>query len=545
MLGWFKKKFGKKQAEEEAVEQKPGEVAGAEPEEAVGQEDTGAESVPESAEALDDKGDDLIKTSPGEGEEFFSISPKQDISFDIAGELAEFFPELSSRAGQEGEPPKSPVDREPVPGKPEASLAEEPETGAESQPVDDVVEVEAAVSVVLAEQSVAPVPPEAAETIEERESVGETGAAPGVTEIAGESVVEALTEFFPTEEAQPEQKAVEEAATPVDAFEVELEAVPVSMAEEAVVTEPEPEPGPEAAFEPAEPVEAETVEAVVAETAEDEAIEPPLEAITELPVPPEKQSREELAPEEPVVAITEREAAVESEGGASVEEALETEAPSIEARLPGEEKGVEAGDEEQGGERAVHPAAPLAERTQEKPASKSLFKRLRDRLGKTRDAFIYRLDRLFLGKKEIDQDLFEQLEEILITADLGVKTTLELIDRARKKVKRDQLSDPQALKTIIRDEILSYIEASDQPAELVMPEEGPFVIMVVGVNGVGKTTTIGKIAAKFVRSGQSVLLVAGDPFRAAAINQLRIWGERVGGRGHCPETRGRSFLSGL
>jgi len=164
----------------------------------------------------------------------------------------------------------------------------------------------------------------------------------------------------------------------------------------------------------------------------------------------------------------------------------------------------------------------------EKPASKSMFKRLQERLGKSKDSFVYRLDRLFLGRKEIDQELFEQLEEILITADLGVATTLELLDDARKKVKRDQLSDPQALKTIIRDQILAYIEATDQSAELVMPVEGPFVIMVVGVNGVGKTTTIGKIAAKFVRAGQSVLLVAGDTFRAAAINQLKIWGERVG-----------------
>ncbi len=164
----------------------------------------------------------------------------------------------------------------------------------------------------------------------------------------------------------------------------------------------------------------------------------------------------------------------------------------------------------------------------EKPAAKSMFKRLQERLGKSKDSFIYRLDRLFLGKKEIDQELFEQLEEILITADLGVATTLELLDDARKKVKRDQLSDPQALKTIIRDQILAYIEATDQSAELVMPAEGPFVVMVVGVNGVGKTTTIGKIAAKFVRAGQSVLMVAGDTFRAAAINQLKIWGERVG-----------------
>ncbi len=189
-----------------------------------------------------------------------------------------------------------------------------------------------------------------------------------------------------------------------------------------------------------------------------------------------------------------------------------------------EEEQVAAGD-------GISPAVPLdaaASRTQEKPKSKSMFRRLQERLGKTKDSLVYRLDRLFLGKKEIDQDLFEQLEEILITSDLGVTTTLELLDKARKKVKRDQLSDPQALKTIIRDQILTYIEATEQPAELVMPEEGPFVIMVVGVNGVGKTTTIGKIAAKFVRSGQSVLLVAGDTFRAAAINQLKIWGERVG-----------------
>ncbi|WP_319588416.1 signal recognition particle-docking protein FtsY [uncultured Desulfobulbus sp.] len=193
---------------------------------------------------------------------------------------------------------------------------------------------------------------------------------------------------------------------------------------------------------------------------------------------------------------------------------------------------VDAGEEESALEPApaepIVPAEPLVAITQEKPASKSLFQRLQERLGKTKDSLVYRLDRLFLGKKEIDQDLFEQLEEILITADMGVTTTLELLDAARKKVKRDQLSDPQALKAILRDQILAYIEASEQPAELVMPEEGPFVIMVVGVNGVGKTTTIGKMAAKFVRAGQSVLMVAGDTFRAAAINQLRIWGERVG-----------------
>jgi fused signal recognition particle receptor len=172
------------------------------------------------------------------------------------------------------------------------------------------------------------------------------------------------------------------------------------------------------------------------------------------------------------------------------------------------------------------PAQPSVE--QEKPKTVSMFQRLQERLGKTRNSFVHRLDSLFLGKKEIDQQLLDDLEEILITADLGVTTAMELLDAARVSVKRNELSDPQALKGVLRDKILAYLEESDQPAELVLPESGPFVIMVVGVNGVGKTTSIGKIAAKFVNSGQSVLLVAGDTFRAAAIDQLKIWGDRVG-----------------
>lgn len=192
----------------------------------------------------------------------------------------------------------------------------------------------------------------------------------------------------------------------------------------------------------------------------------------------------------------------------------------VEEPVPAEKEEEEGAEQE--GEKD------LSDFTQEKPAAKSMFRRLQERLGKTHTAFVYQLDRLFLGEKEINQDLFDQLEELLITADLGVSTTMALLDAARKRVKRDQLSDPQVLKGILKEEMLAYITASDQPAELVLPEKGPFVIMVVGVNGVGKTTTIGKIAAKFVRSGQSVLLIAGDTFRAAAIDQLKIWGKRVG-----------------
>ncbi|MCK5544548.1 MAG: signal recognition particle-docking protein FtsY, partial [Desulfobulbaceae bacterium] len=159
---------------------------------------------------------------------------------------------------------------------------------------------------------------------------------------------------------------------------------------------------------------------------------------------------------------------------------------------------------------------------------KGMFQRLRARLSKTRDSFVRRVDALFLGKRVIDDELLDELEEILITADLGVGTAQDLIDDARSRVARKELSDPATLKAAIKEKILSYLLSVDRPAELVMPESGPFVIMVVGVNGVGKTTTIGKMAHKFVKSGQSVLLVAGDTFRAAAVEQLQIWGERVG-----------------
>ena len=168
------------------------------------------------------------------------------------------------------------------------------------------------------------------------------------------------------------------------------------------------------------------------------------------------------------------------------------------------------------------------EQTVKQVNQKGLFQRLQESLSKTRDSLVSRVDDLFLGKKEIDAQLLDELEEILITADLGVNTTLDLLDEIRSKVSRQELRDPQALKLALKERILLFFEGYDDAAEMKMPEEGPFVIMVVGVNGVGKTTTIGKIANKFVRSGQSVLLVAADTFRAAAIEQLKVWGERVG-----------------
>ncbi len=158
---------------------------------------------------------------------------------------------------------------------------------------------------------------------------------------------------------------------------------------------------------------------------------------------------------------------------------------------------------------------------------KGLFQRLRSGLTKTRESFVNRLDRLFLGKKKIDPELLDDLEEVLITADLGVGTTQVLLNDAREKVDRQELNDPQALKIILKKNIHSLLRKMDKPAETKISANEPFVVMVVGVNGVGKTTTIGKIAHKFARSGQKVLLVAADTFRAAAIDQLKIWADRV------------------
>ena len=173
-------------------------------------------------------------------------------------------------------------------------------------------------------------------------------------------------------------------------------------------------------------------------------------------------------------------------------------------------------------------SAPPAEPDQEPVRREGLFARLKKGLARTRESFVSRVDAIFLGKKEIDADLLDQLEEVLITADLGVSTVSELIDEARKRVARKELNDPQALRRVIREKLHSFLTRADNPADLSMPEDGPFVILVLGVNGVGKTTTIGKLAHKFRQAGHSVLMVAADTFRAAAIDQIKVWGERSG-----------------
>ncbi len=156
----------------------------------------------------------------------------------------------------------------------------------------------------------------------------------------------------------------------------------------------------------------------------------------------------------------------------------------------------------------------------------SFFERLKAGLQKTKDGLVGRIDALVLGKKTIDADTLEELEEILITSDIGVKTTVELIRTMEQRLGRNELKDGDALRAALKEEIHSRLCANH--SRLDMSTKTPFVLLVIGVNGVGKTTTIGKLAARFSADGKKVLLAAADTFRAAASEQLVTWGQRSG-----------------
>lgn len=158
------------------------------------------------------------------------------------------------------------------------------------------------------------------------------------------------------------------------------------------------------------------------------------------------------------------------------------------------------------------------------PNSSGIFSRLKKGLSKTRKILTTDIDELFTGKKQLDDSVLEELEERLITADIGVRTTMDLIERISKKTAR--ISDAGELKLFLKEQIREFLIPQDQPRKTSF--EKPLVIMVVGVNGVGKTTTIGKIAAKMGAENKKVIVGAADTFRAAAVEQLAIWTERAG-----------------
>lgn len=152
-------------------------------------------------------------------------------------------------------------------------------------------------------------------------------------------------------------------------------------------------------------------------------------------------------------------------------------------------------------------------------------------LSKTKEGVFSKLARVVAGKSKVGDEILDDLEEVLITSDVGVETTLRIIERIEKRVSRDKYVNTSELKSMLREEIAALLTENnieDVPEFTIAADKKPYVIMVVGVNGVGKTTTIGKLAYQFKKAGNSVYLGAADTFRAAAVEQLVIWGERVG-----------------
>lgn len=152
-------------------------------------------------------------------------------------------------------------------------------------------------------------------------------------------------------------------------------------------------------------------------------------------------------------------------------------------------------------------------------------------LEKTKESMFSKLSRVVAGKSKVDDDVLDDLEEVLITSDVGVNTTLKIIERIEKRVAKDKYINTEELNSILREEIANLLTENntvDSEDFSISEDVKPYVIMVVGVNGVGKTTTIGKLANQFKKAGKSVYLGAADTFRAAAVEQLVIWGERVG-----------------
>ncbi|HGG9108227.1 signal recognition particle-docking protein FtsY [Enterobacter cloacae] len=313
-----------------------------------------------------------------------------------------------------------------------------------------------------------------------------------------------------TEQKTEEQQAVEEQSQP----ETPVETAAVVEAEEHAHSKEETE-----AF-------AEEVVEVTEQVQESEKPEPVVEVVTEAPqavieheeLPlPEEVKAEDVSPEEwqaeaetvEIVDAVEEEAAHEP---ALTDEELEAQALAAQAA---EEAVIVVPVEEQAEEEIVQ--------EQEKPTKEGFFARLKHSLLKTKENLGSGFISLFRGKK-IDDDLFEELEEQLLIADVGVETTRKIIANLTEGASRKQLRDAEALYGLLKDEMGEILAKVDEP--LNIEGKTPFVILMVGVNGVGKTTTIGKLARQFEQQGKSVMLAAGDTFRAAAVEQLQVWGQR-------------------
>lgn len=242
--------------------------------------------------------------------------------------------------------------------------------------------------------------------------------------------------------------------------------------------------------------------------------------LTELTDMAEEILREKPLAEDEIIVTTEDgsvfTAADAAEGTAFVESLADEVAEELE-QAAAEEAVAETAAEE--------PQEEPEQAVEEKPAKPGFFAKLKAGLDKTRKNILGGVDGVLGAFTKIDEDLFEELEEALIMADLGVQTTVDIVENLRKRVKKERATDPAVIKDMLIDEITDILS---EGAEEVEALPSPTVLLVIGVNGVGKTTTIGKLAHNFKEDGKSVLLAAADTFRAAAIDQLEIWGERSG-----------------
>jgi fused signal recognition particle receptor len=268
-----------------------------------------------------------------------------------------------------------------------------------------------------------------------------------------------------------------------------------------------------------------------------EAVDLPAESADQAVVAADAAETETItaAPTQPVTsdaptdvaetAIVEQEAVIELETPPSPAEEIDvvTVAPvepmieTVESVVAVEESVAEVIAEPE----AIAEAAPAPE-----PKQKTgFFGRIKAGLSRTKGNLTEGLGNLFLGAKEIDDDLFEEIETQLLLADVGVEATTEIIDKLTARVSRKQLANADALYTALKEELAGLLDQVEQPIDFSQ-SKGPFVLLMVGVNGVGKTTTIGKLAKKYQAEGKSVMLAAGDTFRAAAVEQLQVWGDR-------------------
>lgn len=171
----------------------------------------------------------------------------------------------------------------------------------------------------------------------------------------------------------------------------------------------------------------------------------------------------------------------------------------------------------------------MAGTPEEQVEKQSITEKFKGGLTKTRDQFTSKVNDLVAKYRKVDEDFFEELEELLLQADVGFETVMELMDKLRYEVQRKNIKDTSGIQSVIAEKLVEiYEDGEEQLAEITLPEERLGVILMVGVNGVGKTTTIGKLAYQYKQQGKTVMLAAGDTFRAGAIDQLQEWGNRVG-----------------